>query len=66
MEVTVNGTVRSLPADCTVNDMLIEVGMDPSRVAVEIGMEIVPRKSFADRILKQGENIEIVSFVGGG
>ncbi|AMK14271.1 thiamine biosynthesis protein ThiS [methanogenic archaeon mixed culture ISO4-G1] len=64
--VKVNGSERSYPDGTTVSGMLLSEGMDPKKVAVEIEMDIVPRRTFDDREIRNGETIEIVSFVGGG
>ncbi len=41
-------------------------GYDAARIAVECDGEIIPRKDYADKVIRDGEIIEIVSFVGGG
>lgn len=41
-------------------------GLDPARVAVLRGEDIVPRDAFPQTVLADGEHIEIVQFVGGG
>ena len=47
--------------------MLIESeGYDKTRVAVELNMEIVPKARYNETILKDGDSVEIVGFVGGG
>ena len=66
MNVTVNGIEKKYPEGTTVLSLVESEGMDPQRVAVEIDMDIVPRKTYSDREITNGEKIEIVSFVGGG
>ncbi len=46
--------------------LLEELGTDPMYVAVEINGELVPRKRHAERILADGDRLEIVTLVGGG
>jgi thiazole synthase len=46
--------------------MLNELGVDPLRVAVERNLEIVPRSSLGDVLVEDGDDYEIVHFVGGG
>ena len=41
-------------------------GYDRTRVAVELNMEIVPKAMYDETILKDGDSVEIVGFVGGG
>ena len=46
--------------------MLNEIGIDPAKVAVERNLEIVPRSSLAEVCVEDGDDYEIVHFVGGG
>jgi thiamine biosynthesis protein ThiS len=64
--VTVNGGARSLPAGCTVSRLLEILEVDPRRVAVERNGEVVPRRSYSDARLADGDRVEVVTFVGGG
>ena len=50
----------------TVADYLSSAGFDPARVVVEINEAIVPRGRYADTTLKDGDQVEIVCFMGGG
>jgi thiazole synthase len=47
-------------------DLALELGLEPTRVAVERNLEIVPRSTLADVRVQDGDEIEIVTFVGGG
>ena len=53
-------------ADATVGDLLRELAVKTERVAVELNLEILDRKDFDHRSLKQGDRVEILSFIGGG
>ena len=64
--VQVNGEQRSLPAGATIAAMLLDLGLDPVRVAVERNREIVPRSTFGEAEVADGDAFEIVHFVGGG
>jgi thiazole synthase len=64
--ISVNGERRSIAAGATVAELLVELGLDPSKVAVERNLEIVPRSTFAHERLRSGDSLEIVHFVGGG
>ena len=46
--------------------MLRELGLDPRRVAVERNLAVVPRSLFGDTAVEDGDDYEIVHFVGGG
>ena len=47
-------------------DLLSQLDLEPVRVAVEINEDIVPRKRFGETPIRDGDRIEIVTFVGGG
>ena len=64
--VRVNGEHRRLQGGTTIVEMLNELGLDPLRVAVERNLEIVPRSTLAEVIVEDGDDFEIVTFVGGG
>jgi thiamine biosynthesis protein ThiS len=65
MEITVNG-VRMTVRGLNIQDLLIELGIDPTRIAVEHNLEIVPRRMQESVRLCDGDQIEIVHLVGGG
>nr|WP_279355809.1 sulfur carrier protein ThiS [Fundidesulfovibrio agrisoli] len=50
----------------TVAGWLAARGLDPQAVIVEINEAIVPRELWPDTALKEGDRVEVVSFVGGG
>ena len=64
--VRVNGEHRRVPLGISVTDLLNELGLDPLRVAVERNLSIVPRSTFAQTQVEDGDDYEIVHFVGGG
>ncbi len=64
--VTINGEPRLVSAGDTLAEMLGRIGIDPARVAVERNLTIVPRSTFGDVLIKDGDAFEIVHFVGGG
>jgi thiazole synthase len=64
--IHVNGGLRRVSVGVTVTDMLVELGLDPRKVAVERNLEIVPRSTFGDVQVEEGDAYEIVHFVGGG
>ena len=61
-----NGEHRRVPDGVSITEMLNEIGIDPARVAVERNLEIVPRSSLSELCVENGDNYEIVHFVGGG
>ena len=66
MQVTINGERETLRVEISVAELLADRRIEPRRVAVEINEDIVPRKTFADTLVRDGDQIEIVTFVGGG
>jgi sulfur carrier protein len=66
MQIQVNGERRDCRSGLTVGDLLRELDIKTERVAVELNLEIVDRKEFEFRDLKEGDRVEILSFIGGG
>jgi sulfur carrier protein len=66
VRVRVNGEERVLNSAMSVADLLEELGLPISRVAVEFNREILPKPGYADTLLREGDRLEIVQFVGGG
>jgi thiazole synthase len=66
ISIRVNGEHRRVMAGISFADLANELGLDPARVAVERNLEIVPRTTLADVMVADGDEIEIVTFVGGG
>ena len=64
--ITVNGEHRRVTKGISVADLALELGLEPSRVAVERNLEIVPRSTLAQVRVEDGDDYEIVTFVGGG
>jgi len=66
LAIRVNGEPRRIPAGLSVARMLLELGLDPRRVAVERNLEVVPRSALAEVAVEDGDIFEVVHFVGGG
>ncbi len=64
--VTVNGEQAADAAGKTILDYLTEHGYPGRYVAVECNGEIVPKATFEERVIQDGDTIEVVRFVGGG
>jgi len=65
VNITINGEAASIEP-LSVQDYLLTIGIDPRRVAVELNREILPKADYPGTRLKDGDNLEIVHFVGGG
>ena len=66
LSIRVNGEHRRVPGGMSIAEMVNQLGLDPGRVAVERNLEIVPRSTFAQVCVEDGDDYEIVHFVGGG
>lgn len=66
MKVTVNGEERSFSAPLSLEALLGELGIDPKKVAIERNLEIVPKSTYAQVTIGDGDRLEIVHFIGGG
>ena len=71
MKIHLNGEERVVAeagesGSLTLAQLIDSLGMKPDRVAVELNLEIAPRDRWSQTILKDGDRLEIVHFVGGG
>lgn len=66
MEITVNGERRQVRSPLTIAELLAELGLDAGRVAVEHNRRLVKRNELDQIAISEGDELEIVHFVGGG
>ncbi len=66
ISVELNGARRTVAAGTTLAALIAELGLEPTRVAVERNHDVVPRKDYDETILAAGDHLEVVGFVGGG
>jgi sulfur carrier protein len=64
--IVVNGEQRSAKAGDTVADLLVALGLENGRVAIERNLKVLPRGEWATTQVAAGDRYEIVQFVGGG
>ena len=64
--VSINGEPRQLPANTTVAALIDEMGLTGKRIALERNGEIVPRSTYTNVQLADGDKLEVVVAVGGG
>jgi thiamine biosynthesis protein ThiS len=64
--ITLNGDRFELAGPVTVSGLLAELQIDPRRVAVEHNLVVVRRAAYDTTMILDGDQIEIVNFVGGG
>ena len=65
IRITLNGEAREIGAT-TVAELIASLGLAGDRVAVEQNLEIVPRASWQQATVREGDRFEVVHFVGGG
>ncbi len=66
MNIQVNGKQRILESECTIERLLDELNLAGQPCAVEVNTAVVPRREHAERVLSDGDSVEIVTLVGGG
>ncbi|MBO9671411.1 MAG: sulfur carrier protein ThiS [Sphingobium sp.] len=66
IEIFVNGEHRRIRQGLTLAQLANELGLDPHKVAVERNLAVVPRSTLGDVLVEDGDELEIVHFVGGG
>ena len=66
LQVRINGEHRRVNEGITIAELVSELGFDPVRVAVERNLEVVPRSTLGATKVQDGDEYEIVRFVGGG
>ena len=67
MKITLNGKENHLPPGTeTVRSLIEHLGLGEQAVAAEVNRELVPRRAQAERVLREGDEVELVTLVGGG
>ena len=66
LTITLNGDPRRVAAGSSVANLLASLDLPAEKVAVERNLAIVPRSTFAEVVLAEGDALEVVHFVGGG
>jgi len=66
MKITINGIEKKFTSSLTLATLLIELGHANKKVAVEVNEEIVPRSQLRNKLVVDGDKIEIINAVGGG
>ncbi len=64
--INLNGESQEVADGTTVASLIDELGMRPELLAVERNRDIVPKAAYGEEILRDGDVVEIVTFVGGG
>jgi len=66
MNIFINGLKKNYPSNLTLETLLIELGFANKKVAVEVNEEIIPKSQIRNKIVVDGDKIEIINAVGGG
>ena len=66
ISIKLNGKQYKVRSGCSILDLLKTNNIDPDQVAIEHNKIILNQKSFAETIIRNTDEIEIVEFVGGG
>ena len=66
MQLVINGQEKDMPSSVTITQMLRELDITGSHIAVALNFQVVPRSSYDQTPLNEGDKVEIVHAVGGG
>jgi thiamine biosynthesis protein ThiS len=66
MTITLNGDPHELQAPLSVSALLEQLEIDARRVAVELNLAVVKKAAYDSSVITEGDEVEIVNFVGGG
>lgn len=66
MKIRLNGEPYELPGACTISQLLERLEIHPRRVAVEHNLSLIKRHRYETTEIGEGDQVEIVNFVGGG
>jgi thiamine biosynthesis protein ThiS len=66
MNVRLNGEDRQLPAEMTLEGLVEHLELKGKPIAIELNREVIPRPRFSEVKVREGDRIEVVTFVGGG
>ncbi len=66
MKLKLNGTESEIQEGISVAELLKNLKIEPVLVAVEVNLEIIKKPDYQRYVLKDGDSIEIVNFIGGG
>ncbi|MFP4162419.1 MAG: sulfur carrier protein ThiS [Chitinispirillaceae bacterium] len=66
VQIKINGTVQQVQTGSSVLDFLASRSIEPSHVVVELNSSILDRSQYGATMLKEGDSVEVLRFVGGG
>ena len=66
MNITINGVEKTYTSSLTLEVLLNELDQSSKKVAIEVNEEIIPRSQYKNKLVVDGDKIEIINAVGGG
>ncbi len=66
IDITLNGEPYKIETKLNIIDLLDSLSIDSRSVAIELNLEILPKSFWHNTLIKSGDKIELVQFVGGG
>lgn len=66
MQITINGEVKEISQGLSILTLLNQLSLEPTTVVVECDKAIINPDDYAATSLRDGANLEIIRFVGGG
>ena len=66
IEIILNGEKKEVPTSSSLEDLVSELGLERGRIAIELNLQIVTRHRWVEHLLQNGDQVELVHFVGGG
>jgi thiamine biosynthesis protein ThiS len=66
MRIQLNGEPRDLDGPLSIAALLEQLQVNPQLVAVEYNLRVIRRARYADTMIEEGAEVEVVNFVGGG
>jgi len=64
--IQLNGKAYPIEDELRLEALLERLALKRTRIAVEINQQVVPKADYAGVVLRQGDQVEIINFVGGG
>jgi sulfur carrier protein len=66
VKILVNGEKISLPEDSSIEDLIMHLGYQNQRIAIEINESIIPKSNHSSFLLQDLDKVEVINAVGGG
>jgi sulfur carrier protein len=66
ISIVLNGEPYVIEGDARLTTLIAALKMKPTRIAVELNREVVPKAQYGKIVLREGNEVELINFVGGG